>query len=354
MRYILSTLSVAGALLSAPAVGASDIVSEQEQDVGGLQFNSETSGPLVGPTEVDTDNEEDEEEWQLESESEFESEPESESESGWQGSVGLIYQHTFERSEIDVDNKGKSEILPGFDINYTSKDGKWSAGTDGFAYGPLSVDLGGTVSYELYNSTEGSALSSARRRRERERNLPEVFSTEKSEYPALSLAVSLGPDSGRDANDPVQGLDKIPSGILFGVSSSYEMSETLSLDIDVSRSFSDTKSLQVSGSLNASYPLNERVFLDLSATTSWANGGHMQAYFGVSTLQSDQAGLAPYSASSGLLNAGVDANLSYGITEHWGVILGASYNRLLGDAAKSPLVTGDTDSSMSLGFGYRF
>lgn len=344
MRYISSTLSMAVALLSAPLVGASDIVSENEKNEEELQFESELSAPLVRVSDTDSENEQDEEKWQLK----------SESESGWEGSIGVIYQYNIEQSEIDMDAKGKSEILPGVDITYTSKNGKWSAGTDGLAYGPLSVDWGGTVSYELYNSTDGSALSSARRRRERERNLPEIFSTEKSEYPELSLAISLGPDSGRNANDPVQGLDKIPSGILLGLTSSYVMSETLSLDIDVSRSFSDTKSLQVSGSLNASYPLSERAFLDVSASTSWANGSHTQAYFGVSTLQAGQTGLAEHSASSGLLNAGVDVNLSYGLTEHWGVILGASYNRLLGDAAKSPLISSDTDSSLSFGVGYRF
>ena len=349
MRYTLSTLSMAVALLSAPGVGATDIVSEQEQDVEGLQFNSEPSVPLVGPTEIEPETEEDEEDLQFETESERE----SESETGWEGTIGFAYQYNIEQSEIDSQDSS-GQILPIIDLTYTSKDGKWSAGTDGLAYGPLSVDWGGTVSYELYNSTGKSAISVARRRRERERNLPEIFSTEESEFPALSLAVSVGRDTGRDANDPVQGLDKISSGILFGVSSSYEMSETLSLDIDVSRSFSNTKSLQVSGSLNASYPLSERAFLDVSGTTSWANGGHMQAFFGVSTLESNRTGLAPFSASSGLMNAGVDANLSYGLTEHLGVVLGASYNRLLGDAAKSPLVTGDTDSSLTFGVGYRF
>ena len=141
---------------------------------------------------------------------------------------------------------------------------------------------------------------------------------------------------------------------MFSFSSFYEANDWLSIGVDFERSFSDSKSLLVSGGLNASIPLSERASLDLSATTSWANDEHMQAYYGVSTPQSDRTGLAEHSASSGLLSTGLEASFTYSLTEHWGLNFAASFSRLLGDAANSPLVSGDTDSSLSLGVGYQF
>lgn len=248
------------------------------------------------------------------------------SESGWEGTVGLVYQYNVEQS--DLDSESESEITPAFDITYRS--GKWSAGTDGLAYGPLSIDWDKNVTYEFYTATDESVLS------------------------GLTLSATLGPDLGRDANDPVEGLDEIPSGTLFSLSSSYEINDALSMGVDVERSFSDSKSVVVSGGLYASIPLSERAVLYLSTTTSWANDEHMQAYYGVSSTESVRTGLAEHSASSGLLSTGIEASFSYSLNEHWGVNLGASYSRLQGDAANSPLVSGDTDSSLSLGVGYQF
>lgn len=274
-------------LLTPPIVGASDVVSEHDEEETELQFDSE---------------------------------------SGWDVAVGLLYQYNIEQSELDSEEK--TEISPAFDITYRS--GKWSAGTDGLAYGSLSIDWAGNATYEFYTATDESAFS------------------------GLTLSATLGPDPGRGANDPVEGFEKIASGTLFSLSSSYEISDVLSMGVDVERSFSDSKSLLVSGGLNASFPLSERALLDLSATTSWVNKEHMQAYYGVSTLQSDRTELAEYSVSSGLLSTGLEASFSYSLTEHWGLNFGASFSRLLGDAANSPLVSGDTDSSLSLGVGYQF
>ncbi len=275
-----------------------------------------------------------------------------ESESGWEGTIGLIYQYNDEQS--DLDSESESEITPAFDITY--RRGKWSAGTDGLAYGPLSIDWSGNASYE-YSAADESAFSGltllATIGPDPEATV-EYSATDESAFPGLTLSATLSRDPGRDANDPVKGLDRLASGTLFSLSSSYEINDFLSMGVDIERSFSDSKSLLVSGGLNVSFPLSDTALLDLSATTNWANDEHMQAYYGVSASQSARTGLAEYSANSGLLRTSLEASFSYSLTEHWGVNLSASYSRLQSDAAKSPLVSGDTDSSLSLGVGYQF
>lgn len=64
-----------------------------------------------------------------------------------------------------------------------------------------------------------------------------------------------------------------------------------------------------------------------------------RAYFGVSTPESALNGIVePYSPSGGVTSVGVTAALSYDWSDRWSTTVSASYNRLVGDAADSPIV----------------
>jgi outer membrane protein len=65
---------------------------------------------------------------------------------------------------------------------------------------------------------------------------------------------------------------------------------------------------------------------------------YTQAYFGVTPVQSAAAGLPVYTAGGGVYSYGVGGTAILPIDDRWTIVAFASYEKLTGDAADSPLV----------------
>lgn len=81
---------------------------------------------------------------------------------------------------------------------------------------------------------------------------------------------------------------------------------------------------------------------------------YMQTWFGVTQEQSAHSGYAEYDPGLGLrdLSLGLAAKVELG--EHWVLVGGPGFTRVLGPAGRSPLVQRRSTWSASLGVGYRF
>ncbi len=87
------------------------------------------------------------------------------------------------------------------------------------------------------------------------------------------------------------------------------------------------------------------------------NDQYASAFFSVSYAEHLTSGLAAFNASGGLDSAGVDATARYNLTERFSVRAFAEWDRLLGDAADSPIIKqrGSADQfAVGLGGAYRF
>ena len=89
------------------------------------------------------------------------------------------------------------------------------------------------------------------------------------------------------------------------------------------------------------------------------NDKYASAFFGLSQVEATQSGLAatPYHAAGGINSAGVDATARYYFSDTFSIRGFAEWNRLLGDAADSPLVKqkGSADQlEVGIGAAYRF
>jgi outer membrane scaffolding protein for murein synthesis (MipA/OmpV family) len=92
--------------------------------------------------------------------------------------------------------------------------------------------------------------------------------------------------------------------------------------------------------LNGLYriPVSSRFEMAAGAHTTWASGGYMDSYFGVTSFNASRSGLTQYRPDDGLKDAGVSLIGHYKFTKTWGVIGNVSYTRMLNDAEDSPLV----------------
>ena len=89
---------------------------------------------------------------------------------------------------------------------------------------------------------------------------------------------------------------------------------------------------------------------------SFADGNYMRTYFGVTPAESVVSGLATYQPAGGVKGVGAEVGVRYDLSAEWAVIGSATYEKLLADAADSPIVAmGDEDQfTAKLGLSYKF
>ncbi|HEX8262578.1 MAG TPA: MipA/OmpV family protein [Allosphingosinicella sp.] len=71
---------------------------------------------------------------------------------------------------------------------------------------------------------------------------------------------------------------------------------------------------------------------------TWADEEYQQAYFGVSPAMSAASGLPAFDADSGVRGIGGTTSISYQFSSDWGIQAYGRYERLVGDAGRSPLI----------------
>ena len=177
---------------------------------------------------------------------------------------------------------------------------------------------------------------------------------------------SVNYDMGRDgaANKVVDRLDKIDGAFEVGGFAAYQFNALLSQSdvFEISAELmADVSGVHegVTGSISASYMIaaTERLRLGTDVSVSFASDSYMDTYFGVTNAGSARSGLPSYTASGGVKDVSLGVMASYNLTERWGIVGRASYSRLLGDAADSPIVKqeGSPDQFMGgLGISYSF
>jgi len=84
--------------------------------------------------------------------------------------------------------------------------------------------------------------------------------------------------------------------------------------------------------------LADRWTVMVGASTTWADENYMQTYYGVTPLGAAASGLSAYTAGSGVENVELSAGLRFRVNDQWSVMGRASYQRLLDNAADSPVV----------------
>lgn len=92
--------------------------------------------------------------------------------------------------------------------------------------------------------------------------------------------------------------------------------------------------------LSADYDLPPVGYLEQSLSLGWRgmNGAAMRRYFGVPAHTADALGIAHWRPGRGGQQASLNYSLFMPTSEHTGIALSVEYARLLGDAARSPLV----------------
>lgn len=168
------------------------------------------------------------------------------------------------------------------------------------------------------------------------------------------LAIAYNGGRKQDNNNALNGMGDIDAHALASIGIEFQphapgWSYGITYTSDIS---GETDGSTIDGRVGYAYPIRKDLTASLVGNLSWANKGYMQSYFGVSTQQAVRSTNARFDADSGLKSPGLEAGLNWTITENWVANGGVTFNRLINDAADSPLVEGQgTANQLSASLG---
>jgi outer membrane scaffolding protein for murein synthesis (MipA/OmpV family) len=177
------------------------------------------------------------------------------------------------------------------------------------------------------------------------------FSAEKG----LEYGLRVNIETGRSTQDSLPGFEKVDARLNPGAFANYAVTDKLTLRSAVRVGLGDGGNGALLN-VGASYKAFQMgpIIVALNASAKYANSSYMQTYFGVSPAQSAASGLKAYQAGAGFSTAQVGVAAGFPVSRQIYAFSSISAQRLLGDAASSPITRKKTQPIFALGAVYSF
>jgi MipA family protein len=165
--------------------------------------------------------------------------------------------------------------------------------------------------------------------------------------------------AARNANDfaELAGLGKVNAALELGGFVEYFPIDWFRMRVEVRQGFFGHGGVTANFSGDAIVPISQGLTFSAGPRFTLESTGATAPYFSVNPLQAALSGLPAFNARGGAHSAGAGAQLRYRINPQWEVHSYVEYQRLLGDAAASPIVQlrGSANQvTVGLGASYSF
>lgn len=169
--------------------------------------------------------------------------------------------------------------------------------------------------------------------------------------PALNL------QSSRRRRHVSAPIDEVGTTVEVGAFVQYWLGDSFRVRAEGRKGIGGHRSIV--GSVGADFVARDgdKYVFSIGPRVSVSDRDYQIAYFGVSPGAAARTGLPAYRPGSGVHAVGVASGASYQLDQRWGLIGYAKYDRLTGDAGRSPLIRayGKRDQfSAGLGLTYTF
>lgn len=181
--------------------------------------------------------------------------------------------------------------------------------------------------------------------------IPLVSSGGFSFGPAANLA------SGRKNSDLDVPVGKVKTTIEAGAFASYELPDSFYLRAEVLKGLGGHDGVVGTVGADKIWRDGDRYVFSIGPRVLFSDSRYQRAYFGVTPAAALASGLPAYRPSGGIHGVAAAAGMSYQFDPRWGVFGYGRYERLVGDAAKSPIVRelgSRNQLSGGLGLSYTF
>ena len=154
----------------------------------------------------------------------------------------------------------------------------------------------------------------------------------------FTFGPSANIQSSRRNSDVGIPIGKVPTTIEIGGFAEYQPSEAFRLRADVRKGVNGHEGIVGSFGADRIWRDGDRYVFTLGPRVLVADGRYQRAYFGVDSAAALATGLPAYRPGGGIYGLAATSGLSYQFNPKWGMFGYARYERLVGDAAKSPFI----------------
>lgn len=163
--------------------------------------------------------------------------------------------------------------------------------------------------------------------------------------------------SKRDNSDVGAPVGRIPTTIEAGAFANYEVSKSFYLHAELLKGIGGHKGIVGTIGADQVWRDGDRYVFSVGPRVIFSDSRYQRAYFGVTPAAALASGLPVYRPSGGVQGVAVASGLSYQFNPRWGLFGFARYERLVGDAGKSPIIRefgSRNQLSGGLGLNYTF
>lgn len=153
----------------------------------------------------------------------------------------------------------------------------------------------------------------------------------------LAVGPVLNFEGSRRTRD-VPGLRQISFTVEPGAFVQYQVAAPVRARLEVRQGVNGHKGLIGTASLDYVARDRDEWLFAIGPRVTYSNGKYQRAYFGVPVESVASSGLAPFRPSGGIQAVGVNAGYLTQLTSRWGIYGYAKYDRLVDNAADSPVV----------------
>jgi outer membrane protein len=170
---------------------------------------------------------------------------------------------------------------------------------------------------------------------------------------------SFGPTGNvqwrRKNSDVGAAVEEVPTTFEAGAFVQYEAKDSFRVRAELLKGVNGHQGLLGSIGADKIWRDGDRYVLSVGPRVLFSDGRYERAYFGVTPAASLASGLPTYRPGSGVYAVALASGLSYQVNSRWGLFGFARYERLVGDAAKSPIVRElGSRNQMSAGIGLNY
>lgn len=162
-----------------------------------------------------------------------------------------------------------------------------------------------------------------------------------------------------DDNEALSGLGDMDANAIAGLYGHYDFGKiraSAALDADIG---GDREGVTFELATKYRTNLSDKISMNIGPSLTFASDDYMQAMYGIDSVQASSSarGYSAYEPEGGLKDVAFGIDVEYKITEAVSLFGLAEVQEILGDAADSPLVENEGDSTQvtaGLGLIYRF
>jgi outer membrane protein len=172
---------------------------------------------------------------------------------------------------------------------------------------------------------------------------------------------SFGPagniEGRRENSDVGAPVGSIPRTFEAGAFAQYLAGDSFRLRAELLKGLNGHKGVVGEVAADKIWRDGDRYLFSIGPRVLFSDARYQRAYFGVTPAASLASGLPVYRPGGGVHGVAVASSASYALNDRWGVFGFARYERLVGDAAKSPIIRefgSRNQLSGGLGLNYTF